>query len=87
MRTGPVSTPNERGPVARGQVKGSERNMDGGWGLHLAVGGFQGDRGWHLYLVTMPSWLIHSTLPEFLCTDMMWMQERGASTLLKRTTD
>lgn len=39
MRTGPVSTPNERGPVARGQVKGSERNMDGGWGLHLAVGG------------------------------------------------
>lgn len=30
MRTGPVSTPNERGPVARGQVKELERNMDGG---------------------------------------------------------
>lgn len=30
MRTGPVSTPNERGPVAWGQVKELERNMDGG---------------------------------------------------------
>lgn len=29
MRTGPVSTPNERGPVAWGQVKEYERNMRG----------------------------------------------------------
>lgn len=39
MRTGPVSAPNERGPVARGQAKELERNMDGCWGLHKAVGG------------------------------------------------
>lgn len=34
MRTGPVSAPNERGPVARGQGKELEGNMGGGWGSH-----------------------------------------------------
>lgn len=45
MRTGPVSAPNERGPVARGQGKELERNMDGGLGVALSSGGVQGDRG------------------------------------------
>lgn len=48
MRTGPVSAPNERVPVARGQGKELERNMDGGLGVALSSGGVQGDRGWHL---------------------------------------
>lgn len=39
MRTGPVSTPNERGPVARGQGKELEGNMGGGWGSHRAGAG------------------------------------------------
>lgn len=38
MRTGPVSTPNERGPVARGQVKELEKSIDLSQGLHLAGG-------------------------------------------------
>lgn len=57
MRTGPVSAHNERGPVAPGQGKELERNMDGG--SHKAVIGVLGDRGWHLSLVTLPSSLTH----------------------------
>lgn len=34
MRTGPVSTPNESEPVAWGQVKELDRNIDGNWGSH-----------------------------------------------------
>lgn len=39
MRTGPVSAPNERGPVARGQGKELEGNMDGGLGVAPSGGG------------------------------------------------
>lgn len=66
MRTGPVSAPNERGPVAWGQGKELHRNMDGeGGGRTKPLGwrgvGAQGDRSWHLSLVTLPSRLIRTT--------------------------
>lgn len=89
MRTGPVSAPNERGPVACGQAKELERNMDGGLvGRTKQLGGrSKATEAGICLLVTLPSSLIHSTRPEFLCTEMMGIQERGAFTRLKRTAD